>query len=58
MDVCILIGLYMGVVNFWTVILWVSETVLSHQSIMMEVLISVLILSLLLVYLRLMVKPF
>ena len=44
--------------NFWTVILWVSETVLSYQLIVMEVSISILILSLPLVYLHLMVKPF
>ena len=48
----------MGVVNFWAVILLVSETVLSLQLILTEVLITVLILSLVLVYLRLMVKPF
>ena len=47
-----------GCSELWTLILWVSETVLSHQSTVMGVLISVLILSLLLVYLHLMVKPF
>ena len=58
MDVCRLIGFWVDVVNFWTVILLVSKTVLSLQLILTEVLIFVLILSLLLVYLRLMVKPF
>ena len=58
MDACILIGFCVGVGNFWTVILLVSKTVLSLQLIVMEVLIFILILSVLLVYLRLMVKLF
>ena len=44
--------------NFWTVILLVSKTFLSLQLISKEVLICVLILSILLMYLCLMVKPF